>query len=211
MTEFFFKTRKLFSGSLFLSAFLALLLIIVSFFSWKFSKEHTIQHSINAMKCFEAFEKELNFLKNDNENKSTSSFRVKGALILLRKKYGDTIYAPIAILSSAKHLYQLNEDFEFLYENISWVSNQRKYNFLHDLARLLLSGFLLDRSEYHLAMMELENPTDEFSGIFLDRKGDILLAQGMIEEAKESWKLASRNLKEDDPLRSIIQLKISHL
>ncbi len=184
------------------------LLIIVIFSLGEFKKSKKEQHFIEAMQCFESFEEELNLVSDTKRD--LDFIRIKEELRILRRDYGDTLYAPIAVLISIRS-FQENKDFEAVHENLSWILSQTEYGFLHYLAKLSLSSSLLDQGYYEEAIEKIENPPNSFLAIFFNQKGDILSAQGRIEEARESWQHAAKILEDHDPMLSVIQLKLNFL
>ena len=79
------------------------------------------------------------------------------------------------------------------------------------MARLRLAGVLLTQKQYEPALAQLQGtPPVGFAGLYADRRGDILAAQGQREQAVQAWKEALKSLGAD-PAAQIVQLKIDAL
>ncbi|WP_017524070.1 tetratricopeptide repeat protein, partial [Pusillimonas noertemannii] len=92
-------------------------------------------------------------------------------------------------------------------EQLEWLVAQGKDPALVPLARLRLAGILLEQKQYDEALAQLDPAPSAFEGLFADRRGDILAAQGKKDEAIEAWQKAIAQLGAD-PLVQVIQLKI---
>lgn len=89
---------------------------------------------------------------------------------------------------------------------------QSKNQSLHDLARARLVMVLLDAKAYDEALKELDKTHDDaFAVLFLDLRGDVLLAQGKRADAKQAYEKALAHNTQDRPLRNLIQMKLDAL
>jgi hypothetical protein len=77
------------------------------------------------------------------------------------------------------------------------------------LARVRLAGILLDEKAYDEGL-KLLSVTDAgvFEGLFADRRGDLLVAQGKVSEARAAYQLSLQKLETNSALRPIVQLKL---
>jgi predicted negative regulator of RcsB-dependent stress response len=53
--------------------------------------------------------------------------------------------------------------------------------------------------------------TDAYGARFDDLKGDVYLAQGKAAEARAAYSTAFAKLKEDNPLRGVVEMKLDSL
>ena len=83
---------------------------------------------------------------------------------------------------------------------------------LKDVARLRLAAVLLDEKNYAdaLKLLEAKHP-DSFDGLYADLRGDVLSAQGKIDEARSSYKLAYEKIDAQSMYRNLIQMKLDAL
>jgi predicted negative regulator of RcsB-dependent stress response len=72
-----------------------------------------------------------------------------------------------------------------------------------------LAGILLDEKAYDEGL-KLLSVTDAgvFEGLFADRRGDLLVAQGKVSEARAAYQLSLQKLEANSALRPIVQLKL---
>ncbi|UOF93492.1 MAG: tetratricopeptide repeat protein [Bordetella sp.] len=204
MESEFFSFKTWFLKSIPVIACLIFFFISISSGIWIYLKNHQICHLNDAMRCFEALEQEI-ISSNDEKN-----FRIKTAIEFLRDNYGDTIYSAIGVLISAQ-AFHISKNFDNAYEELVWLSKQERHGVFQYIARLRLANLLLDEKRWNDALCQLENPPIEFSSIFFDRAGDIFIAQGNKEDARNSWNNALSKLNEKDELYSVIKLKIHSL
>lgn len=91
------------------------------------------------------------------------------------------------------------------------IANSREAA-LRDVARLRLAGLLLDAKDYEGALKQLNAAhTDAYAARFDDLKGDVYLAQGKTAEARAAYSAAQAKLKEDNPLRGVVEMKLDSL
>ncbi len=80
------------------------------------------------------------------------------------------------------------------------------------VARLRLAAVLLDRKQYDAALKVLDGNKDEaFAAPAADLRGDIMLAQGRLDEARAAYKLATEKAAPGDPVRSLAGTKLEAL
>lgn len=96
--------------------------------------------------------------------------------------------------------------------SLDWVianASEREYA---AIARLRLAGVLLDEKKYDEALKAL--PTDapkSFEGLVGDRRGDILQAQGKLDEARAAFRAAYDAMDPAVDYRRIIDAKLTAL
>ena len=77
------------------------------------------------------------------------------------------------------------------------------------IAKLRLSGVLLDEKAYDEALALLATPfLAEFSGAVADRKGDVLVAQNKVAEARTAYLAALAALDKNNPGRRLVEMKL---
>ncbi|AKJ67412.1 hypothetical protein PATSB16_10940 [Pandoraea thiooxydans] len=127
-------------------------------------------------------------------------------------KFGRTAYAEMSALISAKALYELG-DTEDAKARLQWAIDHASDNEYRQLARLHLAGLLLDQKDYEGGLKALgNNPPAGFTGLFDDRRGDLLVAQNKIADAKQAYRAALEKLsKNDNSMRQFVQFKLDAL
>jgi len=129
----------------------------------------------------------------------------------LTEHYGRSIYAPMGALQAAR-LAADAADFGRASEQLRWVIDKSGHDELALLARVRLAGVLLDSKQLDQALLALniDVPAAQAT-LVLDRRGDVLQAQGKLEEARAAYAEALAKADAQHPLRPIIQLKLDSL
>jgi predicted negative regulator of RcsB-dependent stress response len=71
---------------------------------------------------------------------------------------------------------------------------------------------LLEQKKYPEALKILDGNKDEaFTALVADLRGDIMLAQGRIDEARAAYKLASEKADARNPVKGIAETKLNAL
>ena len=80
------------------------------------------------------------------------------------------------------------------------------------VARLRLAGVLLQEKKYAEALKVLDANKDEsFAPLAADMRGDIMLAQGRLDEARAAYKLAAEKADPRSPVKSVVETKLNAL
>lgn len=126
-------------------------------------------------------------------------------------KYPRTAYAVDAALIAAKANYD-SGDLKSATSQLQWVIDHAKDSQSQDLARLHLSGVLLDEKNYDEALRLLNAKHDAaFESLYSDRKGDVLALQGKSAEARAAYRAALDTLPKDAAARPVIEMKLDAL
>lgn len=126
-------------------------------------------------------------------------------------KYGSTAYAVLASLVAARHAFQ-SGDLSESKARLQWVIERAGEQEIRDVARLRLATVLLDEKNYGEALKLVETkPVDGMAGLYADLKGDILLAQGKVPEARSAYQFALDKSQANSSYRATLQLKLDSL
>jgi predicted negative regulator of RcsB-dependent stress response len=80
------------------------------------------------------------------------------------------------------------------------------------VARMRLAAVLMEQKKYDEALRVLDGNKDEaFVALAADLRGDIMLAQGRLDEARAAYKLASEKAGPRNPVKSIADTKLNAL
>lgn len=80
------------------------------------------------------------------------------------------------------------------------------------VARMRLASVLLEQKKYDEALKVLEDNKDEaFTALAADVRGDVMLAQGRLDEARSAYKLAVEKAGPRNPVKSIAETKLNAL
>jgi predicted negative regulator of RcsB-dependent stress response len=142
---------------------------------------------------------------------SNDAKRVNDAAAAVTDKYASTAYAARAALLAAQ-VNEQGKDVAHAKTQLQWVIDNASEATLKDVARLRLAAILLDEKNYADALKQLEAKHPEsFDGLYADLRGDVLSAQGKIDEARSSYKLAYEKFDAQGMYRNLIQIKLDAL
>jgi predicted negative regulator of RcsB-dependent stress response len=130
----------------------------------------------------------------------------------MEDKYGRTAYAQMSALLAARALGEAG-DAAGEKAQLQWAIAHAQDDEYKQLAKLRLAGVLLDQKSYDEGLKMLgDTPPAAFEGLFADRRGDLLVAQDKIADARTAYKLALDKLdKQDAAMRQFVQFKLDAL
>lgn len=129
----------------------------------------------------------------------------------LQAKFGKTPYAQMGALAAAKSAFEAN-DTKVAKTQLLWVIDNGSDEEYKAIAKLRLSGLLLDIQSYDEALKLLEtNFPAQFSSLVADRKGDIFVLQNKNDVARSSYQLALEKTEQNSPIHQLIQMKLDSL
>ncbi|MBT9567406.1 MAG: tetratricopeptide repeat protein, partial [Thiobacillus sp.] len=180
-------------------AMFGLAVVIAGVAGWRYWQNYQTTQTLEAATVYERLTQSL--AAND-----AKAARDAGSLLI--DQYKGTAYAPRAALLLAK-LNVVGKDMKSAQTQLEWAAANSKEAAVKDLARLRLAGVQLDQKQYDAALKTLSaSHSDAFAPRFSDMKGDVLLAQGKQAEARVAFESAFGNMKEDNPYRNIVELKL---
>jgi predicted negative regulator of RcsB-dependent stress response len=164
-----------------------------------------------------------NWYKMDQRNAATSASTLYSTLqtavdakdnALVQRTAGDieskfktTIYAQMAALTAAKSAFDAG-DLAVAKAKLQWVITNGSPEY-QAVAKLRLSGVLLDEKAYDEALKLVAGPFGaEFAAPAADRKGDILVAQNKLAEARTAYLAALTAMGKDGIGRGLVELKL---
>jgi len=125
----------------------------------------------------------------------------------VESKFGSSVYAQMSALAAAKSAFDAN-DLKTAKAQLQWVVEHGNDEY-KSIAKLRLSGVLLDEKAYDEGLKLLATDfLPQFSGAVADRKGDILVAQNKLAEARTAYQAALEAMDKKDPGRQLVQLKL---
>jgi len=136
------------------------------------------------------------------------SARVLRGATDMREKFSRTAYAEMAALLAAKVAFDAN-DLNGAKAQFQWVVENGRDEEYRALARIRLAGVLLDEKAYEEGLKVLSGEVPAaFAGAVADRRGDLLMAQNKIAEARSAYQEALQKSDAKSPGRQLIQLKL---
>jgi predicted negative regulator of RcsB-dependent stress response len=175
-----------------------LIIVLGSYAGYNYWKHYQRTESGAASGLYEEMQKSL--AAKDNA-------KVQQYAADIEKKYGSTTYATMGALVAAKSAFDAN-DLKTAKARLQWAAEHGNDEY-KAIARLRLSGVLLDEKAYDEALKVLGGEfLPQFAGAVADRKGDILVAQNKIAEARAAYEAALKAMDEKNPGRQLVQLKL---
>jgi predicted negative regulator of RcsB-dependent stress response len=134
--------------------------------------------------------------------------KVQRAATDMEEKFGRTAYAEMSAMFAAKTAFDAG-DLKTAKAQLQWVVDHGSDDEYKSLAKIRLAGILLDEKAYDdgLKLLSGEFPA-QFAGAVADRKGDILVAQNKIADARAAYQSALDKTDKKDPARQLIELKL---
>jgi predicted negative regulator of RcsB-dependent stress response len=132
----------------------------------------------------------------------------KDAMAQLADKFSGTAYAPRAALVQAKVLFDAG-DKAGAKAQLAWVIENADEDELKAIARFRLAEIQVDEKQYDEALKTLDAKIpDAFKALFLDLRGDALVAAGRAGEARTAYQEALATLDPKSPYRNYVQVKL---
>jgi len=134
---------------------------------------------------------------------------LKGAADI-ESKYASTAYAPMAALVAAKSAFDAN-DLKSAKAQLQWAAEHGDDE-IKAIARLRISAILLDEKAYDEGLKLLAGDfKPEFASAVADRKGDFLVAQNKLDEARKAYIAALAAMNKADPGRRLLEVKLESI
>lgn len=129
----------------------------------------------------------------------------------MQQKFPRTAYAQMSGLIAAKVAVDAN-DLASAKVQLQWIVQHGIDEEYKAIARVRLAGILLDEKSFDEALKQLnEKFPDAFASVVLDRKGDVLVVQNKLAEAKAAYQQALEKMDLKNPGRQLLQLKLDAL
>ena len=188
------------NGNLVLTTVSLVLLVLAAWQGWNYYQRN---QAAQASAAYDSVQKAA---------RSGDLKQVRESAGAILEHYPRTTYAAMAALVSAKAHFQ-SGDLKTAHAQLAWVAENSKDEGFQDLARLRLASVMLDEKAYDDALKTLDTKHGPaFDALFLATRGDVLVAQGKVDEAGAAYKSA---LEKADPreagLRASIQLRLDAL
>jgi len=175
-----------------------LIVALLSYAGYNFWNSHKRTQSVEASALYDELQAAL--AANDNA-------RTQRIAADIQKKYDNTTYAQMAALGAAKTAFEAN-DLKTAKTQLQWVADHGNDEY-KAIAKLRLAGVLLDEKSYDAALKLLnEKFPDHFSAEVSDRKGDVLVAQNKLAEARQAYVAALAGMHKDNPGRQLVTVKL---
>jgi predicted negative regulator of RcsB-dependent stress response len=179
----------------------ALIIVLGSYAAYNFWNYHQRSQASDASVLYEELQKSL--VDKDNA-------KVQRIAADVETKFGGTAYGPMAALAAAKGAFDAN-DLKTAKAQLQWAIEHGNDEY-KSIAKLRLAGVLLDEKAYDEGLKLLATEfAPQFAGSVADRKGDILVAQNKLAEARTAYQAALTAMDSKNPGRKLVELKLESI
>jgi predicted negative regulator of RcsB-dependent stress response len=142
--------------------------------------------------------------------KGKDAKKISEAAQPLIAKHPGSFYASESGLVAAKAAFDAN-DLEGARKQLEWVLAKGVEEH-RGIARTRLAAVLMEQKKYDEALKVLDgNKDNAFAASVADLRGDIMLAQNRIDEARASYKSAIEKAEGRNPVKNIAETKLNAL
>ena len=175
-----------------------LIIALASYAGYNYWNFHQRSQATEASALYDEMQKSV--VAKDNA-------KVQRAAGDLASKYGSTSYATLGALAAARSAFDAN-DLKTAKTQLQWAAEHGGDEY-QSVAKLRLAGVLLDEKAFDEALKLLGTEfLPQFAGAVADRKGDILVAQNKLAEARTAYQAALDAMDKKNPGRQLVQLKL---
>jgi len=176
----------------------ALIVALATYSGWSVWNYYQRNQALQASQLYDEEQKAV--VAKDNA-------KVQRAATDMQSRFGHTAYAQMSALAAAKSAFDAN-DLKAAKAQLGWVVEHGTDEY-QTVAKLRLAGVLLDERAYDEALKTIAGDTlPQFAGAVADRKGDILVAQNKLADARAAYLAALAATDKKNPGRQLIQLKL---
>ena len=175
-----------------------LIIALGSFAAYNYWNTHTRKQSGEASALYDELTDAVTAKDNAKSQRIASD---------IQSKFKRTTYAQMSALAAAKTAFDAN-DLKAAKAQLQWVIDNGNDEY-QSVARLRLAGVLLDEKNFDGAMKLLNEKTlPQFGAEVSDRKGDVLVAQNKIVEARAAYLAALAAMGPKHPGTQLVRIKL---
>ena len=177
----------------------AVIIVLAAYAGWTGWHYYQRSQSAQAAYLYEELEKAV------GEQDKDKVLRVAADM---QSKFSGTAYAQMSALAAAKTAFDAS-DYQTAKTQLQWVIDKGHTDEYKAVAKVRLAGILLDEKAYEEGLKVLAGDfPPQFAGLVEDRKGDILMAQNKLDEARVAYQSAIEKTDPRNPGRQLIQIKL---
>ena len=142
--------------------------------------------------------------------KGKDAKKIADAAQPLIAKHPGSFYASESALVAAKAAFD-GGNLDEARKQLEWVLDKGVEEH-RGVARMRLASVLMEQKKFDEALKVLDgNKSESFVASVADLRGDIMLAQGRIDEARAAYKLAMEKAEGRNPVKNIAETKLNAL
>lgn len=186
-------------GNMIVTGVIAAAVTVSAIQGWAYYKRTQAEQASTAFSVFEEAVRK----------RDVAAIRESGGKII--DEFGSTAYGPMAALALARFNYDSGER-ETAAIQLQWVIDNAKDDDSIALARLRLAGIRLDDKKYDEALKLLDGKhSAALAALYADLRGDVLVVQGKIDEARSAYRTAIEKSLPASNYRNVVQIKLDAL
>ena len=175
-----------------------LILALGSFAAYNFWNKHQRDQAVEASALYDELTDAVTAKDNAKSQRIASD---------IQSRYKRTTYAQMSALAAAKTAFDAN-DLKTAKAQLQWVLDNGNEEY-KSVAQLRLAGVLLDEKNYDGAMQLLNAKyLPQFAAEVSDRKGDVLVAQNKIADARAAYVAALAAMGPKHPGSQLVRIKL---
>jgi predicted negative regulator of RcsB-dependent stress response len=175
-----------------------LILALGSFAAYNFWNSHSRKQSVEASALYDEQTDALVAKDNAKSQRIASD---------IQSKFKRTVYAQMSALAAAKTAFEAN-DLKTAKTQLQWVIDNGNDEY-KSVAQLRLAGVLLDEKNFDGALKLLDGKfLPQFAAEVADRKGDVLVAQNKIADARTAYVAALAAMGPKHPGSQLVRIKL---
>ena len=175
-----------------------LILALGSFAAYNFWNTHTRKQSVEASALYDELTDPVTAKDNAKSQRIAAD---------IQSKFKRTAYAQMSALAAAKTAFDAN-DLKAAKAQLQWVLDNGNDEY-KSVARLRLAGVLLDEKNFDGAMTLLNGTfLPQFGAEVDDRKGDVLVAQNKLVDARAAYVAALAAMGPKHPGSQLVRIKL---
>jgi predicted negative regulator of RcsB-dependent stress response len=174
---------------------------LLAFFGWQWHQGSQLQARYDAANQFESLRKAV----QDNQPETIGEV-AKG----IGERFKSSSYVTIAELQVAQTKLQAG-DFDAAAASLELAKSAAKDPLLAGLASLRLARVRHAQGQLDAALALATEASASFPGLAAELRGDVLTAQGRVEDAISAYQDALTHLDQGAPIRGLVELKLADL
>lgn len=179
-----------------------LILVLGGFAAWNGWNWWQRNQSVKAAALYDEIERAANARDVD---------KTERALADMKDQFGATSFAAQGALLASQSLFEAGKP-DNAKAALTWVAEKAKDDSYQAVARLRLAGVLLQEKAFDEALKVLEAPMPgAFAALAADRRGDVYMANGQLQEAKVQYQKAWDAMSRRTEYRQLVQVKLASL
>ncbi len=142
---------------------------------------------------------------------SRDADKIGQALAEMQSSFGGTAFAAQGAFLASKTLFEAGKA-DAARSALAWVSEKSSDDAYQAVARLRLAALDMEAKAYDQALKTLEGKMPPaFEPLAADRRGDVYMSQGKVDEAKVQYEAAWRGFSDRADYRKLVEIKLASL